>query len=69
MKDLINFAGYAIAAVAMVVVLSAVAIHQDARGGLLAFLAVLAVVVIPVIVGIYMAKRERRKQNAQSKSD
>ena len=63
MKELVRFVGYTLATLAMIGVVIAIA-KADTPEGTLATAAILIVVVLPVIVAIFMAKRE--KKNAES---
>jgi len=63
MKELVRFVGYTIATLAMIGAVIAIA-KADTANGTLATAAILIVVVLPVIVAIFMAKRE--KKNAES---
>ena len=59
MKDLIRFSGYAIATLVVILLLI-----EATRSGLsdntIIFLAIFLVIVLPLAIGIFMARREKR---------
>lgn len=55
MKDLIRLTGYSIAAVAMIALIIGVS-----GSGTGPYLALLIVVVLPIVIGIFMVRREKR---------
>jgi len=63
MKELVRFVSYTLATLVMIGVVVAIA-KAETPNGTLATAAIVIVVVLPVIVAILMAKREKR--NAES---
>ncbi|HHM04319.1 MAG TPA: hypothetical protein ENJ19_01070 [Gammaproteobacteria bacterium] len=61
MKDLVRFLTYAACTAAVVAVLSIVSQFESLRGDFLVILAVITVIVGPVLIGVWMGKRERSK--------
>lgn len=62
MKELVRFVGYTIATLAMIAVVIGIAKVDTGGNGVLATSAIVIVVVLPVIVAIFMAKREKRNE-------
>lgn len=59
MKELVRFAGYTAATLAMIFLVIGIA-KTGVSPEVLAYSAIFVVVVLPVIVGILMARREKR---------
>jgi Flp pilus assembly protein TadB len=64
MKEIFRFVGYAVATLAMIFLVIGIA-KAGASPGVLASSAIIIVVVVPVIIGIFMAKREKRNASNQ----
>ncbi len=60
MKELIRFAGYTFATVAMTMIVIGIA-KMGVSSSTLAYSAIFMVVVLPLFVGIWMARREKRE--------
>ena len=64
MKELSRFIGYTVATLVMVFVVIGIA-KSDVSDATLAYSAIFIVVVLPVIVGIWMASREKKGPAAE----
>ena len=58
MKELIRFAGYTLATIAMIMVLIGIA-KAGVAPGTLAYSAIFIVIVLPLFIGIWMVRREK----------
>jgi ABC-type proline/glycine betaine transport system permease subunit len=61
MKELLRFVAYGAATITMMLVLIGIAQAGITKGGLV-FAAIMVVVVLPVAIGIWMARREKRAE-------
>jgi hypothetical protein len=59
MKELFRFAGYTLATLAMTLIVIGIA-KMGVSPSVLAYSAIFMVVVLPLFIGIWMARRERR---------
>ena len=62
MKELQRMAVYVLSTVAVIGLLVKLVTGTGESGGLVGIVAVLAVVVLPVIIGVWMGKREKRQR-------
>ncbi len=67
MKDISRLLIYSAAAFLVIVLLASVSTIESLPKGTASVLAIFAVIVAPVAIGILMAKRERSKQQTDSK--
>ncbi len=59
MKELIRFVGYTLATLAMIFLVIGIA-KSGVSGEALVYSAIFVVVILPVAIGIWMARREKR---------
>lgn len=64
MKELGRFVGYTIATLVMIGVVIGIAKVDTGGNGVLATSAIVVVVVLPVIIAIFMGKREKRNETS-----
>lgn len=62
MKELQRMVVYVLLTVVVIGLLVKLVTSQGQSGGLVGIVAVLAVVVLPVVVGVWMGKREKRER-------
>ena len=60
MKELIRFSGYTLATLAMIGIVIGIA-KSSASPGMLAYSAIFIVVVLPLFIGVWMVRREKRE--------
>ena len=69
MKELQRLVIYAGIPILLIVVLASMASGEDRGGSVVGITAVIAVVVLPIIIGIAMAKREKRGNNPDTNQE
>ncbi|MDX9740405.1 MAG: hypothetical protein RBT81_04385 [Gammaproteobacteria bacterium] len=69
MKELIRFAGYSAATAAIILFIIFMARFDDASGTFLVSIAIVAVVVLPVMIGVFMGRREHARRRAREESE
>ena len=62
MKELVRFLGYTGATVAIILFVIFMARFDNESGSLLPIIAFLMVIVLPVVVGVFMGRREQAKR-------
>jgi predicted acyltransferase len=62
MKELVRFAAYSAATAAIIGFIIFMARFDNASGSLLVTIAIVAVIVLPVLVGVFMARREHARR-------
>ncbi len=63
MKELFRLLGYSAATIAMILLVIAIS-KVGVSGNALVYSAIFVVVVLPVVIGIFMARREKRDNQA-----
>ncbi len=63
MKELFRLLGYSAATIAMILLVIAIS-KAGVSGNALVYSAIFVVVVLPVVIGIFMARREKRDNQA-----
>lgn len=59
MKELVRLAGYSAATIAMILLVTGIS-KAGVSGNALVYSAIVVVVILPVVIGIFIARRENR---------
>lgn len=68
MKELTRFLAYTVATIAVILFVIFVARIDDGSTNLLPYTAILLVIVMPIVIGVFMGRREKSRRDAEAEA-